>query len=190
MAATFSVLPLSASLTPRRRGRKKRPSQLDSIEYFKQNVTSVPIHIPILVIANFRDQFDAWKISPAELQSLIDDYSQLPSLPESESHDPPQPAELLSELSSFGTMLGELYEGRRRVIKLIETSMLEKFGLHVGDDDSRHDVQSLYLFLCVPFFIFELIQLRTQIIVCVRLVSHPRWHCSNCAKPMKRSRTT
>ena len=108
-------------------------SQLDSIEYFKQNVTSVPIHIPILVIANFRDQFDAWKISPEELQSLIDDYSQLPSLPESESHDPPQPSELLSELSTFGAMLGELYEGRRRVIKLIETSMLEKFGLHVGD---------------------------------------------------------
>lgn len=110
-------------------------SQLDSIEYFKQNVTSVPIHIPILVIANFRDQFDAWKISPAELQSLIDDYSQPPSLPESESHDLPQLAELPSELSTFGTMLGELYEGRRRVIKLIETSMLEKFGLHVGDDE-------------------------------------------------------
>ena len=92
----------------------------------------MPIHIPILVIANFRDQFDAWKISPEELQSLIDDYTQLPSQPESESRDSQQHPALPSELSTFGTMVGEVYEGRRRVIKLIETSLMEKFGLHVG----------------------------------------------------------
>lgn len=100
----------------------------------------MPIHIPILVIANFRDQFDAWKISPEELQSLISEYVQLPSDPESESHDASVQALLPSELSSFGTMVGEVYEGRRRVIKLIETSLMEKFGLHVGDDDDVVDV--------------------------------------------------
>lgn len=103
---------------------------MESVEYFKQNISSVPVHIPVLVVANFRDVRDDWKVSTEELQQIIEQHiinegnkdviSFDPNLDNQDSND-----------HQFQIIMGEVYSGRRRVIKLIETSFLEKFGLHV-----------------------------------------------------------
>lgn len=122
--------------------------QLDSIEYFKQNITDVPIHIPVLVIANFRDQFSDWKVTSSDLEKLINEYTQSPLSPDGEAVPSSASGDvLLSSPKEFGTMVGEVYKGRRRVIKLIETSFLEKFGLHVISN--RRINRSLSIFFYV-----------------------------------------
>ena len=103
--------------------------QLDSVEYFKQTIVSVPMHIPVLVIANFRDVQGDWKISTEELQTVIDAYKV--NAMEDSTSSTASMDEFLSVEQQFKKIMHEVYSGNRRVIKLIETSFLEKFGLHV-----------------------------------------------------------
>ena len=158
---------------------------MESVEYFKKNIESVPAHIPILVIANFRDVEDQWKISASEIRSLIEQYESVPTKdPKSVvSGDEEAPAEEGKESAAiakdaisvlkdeskpdevktgsleteetdatskekpsaqmlreeFDLQASDRFKGvveeflrRPRVIKYIETSFLEKFGLHVS----------------------------------------------------------
>ena len=123
--------------------------QLDSIEYFKQNITDVPIHIPVLVIANFRDKFCDWKVTPSDLEKLINEYTQSPLSPDGEAASSSPSGDVLpSSPKEFGAMVGEVYKGRRRVIKLIETSFLEKFGLHVTSNRCVNRSRSIFFYVC------------------------------------------
>lgn len=89
---------------------------------------SVPMHIPVLVIANFRDVQGDWKISTEELQTVIDAYK---VNTDDAASSTASMDEFISEEQQFKKIMHEVYSGNRRVIKLIETSFLEKFGLHV-----------------------------------------------------------
>lgn len=110
--------------------------QLDSVEYFKDNIDAVPTHIPVLVIANFRDVRDDWKISTEELQTVINSHIMNGNSDIEENQQETKEREMMiddiiNEDNQFKTIMGQVYSGKRRVIKLIETSFLEKFGLHV-----------------------------------------------------------
>ena len=99
-------------------------------------IDSVPIHIPVLLIANFRDVYDDWKISSDELKKLITQYCIKESNEdkkegEVEEIDNCSMNSMVSEENQFSTLMSEVYSGKRRVIKYVETSFLEKFGLHV-----------------------------------------------------------
>lgn len=86
----------------------------------------------MLVIANFRDVQADWKISTEELQKLVDELCILnPNSSSSDSRDSSMD-EFIQAESQFNQMMRDIYSGTRRIMKLIETSFLEKFGLHVG----------------------------------------------------------
>lgn len=90
----------------------------------------------MLVIANFRDVRDDWKISTEELQAVINSHIMNDNCSTEENHEETQEREMMmddiiNEENQFKTIMGQVYSGKRRVIKLIETSFLEKFGLHV-----------------------------------------------------------
>lgn len=90
----------------------------------------------MLVIANFRDVRDDWKISTEELQAVINSHIMNDNYSTEENHEETQEREMMmddiiNEENQFKTIMGQVYSGKRRVIKLIETSFLEKFGLHV-----------------------------------------------------------
>lgn len=99
-------------------------------------IDSVPIHIPVLLIANFRDVQADWKISSDELKKLISQYciresNEEKKEEEEEEIDNCSMNSMISEENQFSTLMSEVYSGKRRVIKYVETSFLEKFGLHV-----------------------------------------------------------
>ena len=100
-------------------------------------IDSVPIHIPVLLIANFRDVYDDWKISSDELKKLISQYCIRESNEEKKEEEEEEEIDncsmnsMISEENQFSTLMSEVYSGKRRVIKYVETSFLEKFGLHV-----------------------------------------------------------
>ena len=117
------------------------------MEYFKKNIETVPSHIPILVIANFRDVQAEWKISSTEIRVLVEELESIPppnkenvetdkAVAESLPTDNSAPAENTKENSDskvsncFMGVAGDFLH-HRRVIKFIETSFMEKFGLHV-----------------------------------------------------------
>ena len=116
---------------------------MESIEYFKKNFSSVPVHVPILVVANFRDLSEEWVISESELESLVN-HCALNEEPGKKAEE--AEAAAMSPMSpkmedgsektgidsrSFRTLVDEVYHERRRVIKLVQTSLLERFGLQV-----------------------------------------------------------
>ena len=140
------------------------------MEYFKKNIEAVPNHIPILVIANFRDVQGQWKISSSQIRALVEEFESVPpadkenseldkkdaeSLPADNSNpasdanadanaEPTStsaPAETAKEdpeskvSDCFMGVAGDFLH-RRRMIKFIETSFLEKFGLHVRSSRS------------------------------------------------------
>ena len=78
---------------------------MESVEYFKKNIESVPTHIPVLVIANFRDRGDQWKISASEIRSLIEHYEFAPTKPpkSAASGDEETPAEEVKESAAIAT---------------------------------------------------------------------------------------
>lgn len=98
-------------------------------------IGSVPIHIPVLLVANFRDVHDDWKISSDELKTLITQYCTKESTEEEKTAEEKKNDcdmdNIISEENQFRTLMSEVYSGKRRVIKYVETSFLEKFGLHV-----------------------------------------------------------
>lgn len=135
------------------------------MEYFKKNIEAVPNHIPILVIANFRDVQDQWKISSSQIRALVEEFESVPpadkenaepdkkdaeSLP-ADNSNPASDANGNANVESASTSIptetakedpepkvSDCFMGvagdflhRRRMIKFIETSFLEKFGLHV-----------------------------------------------------------
>lgn len=136
------------------------------MEYFKKNIEAVPNHIPILVIANFRDVQAQWKISSSQIRTLVEEFESVPpadkenaepdkkaaeSLP-ADNSNPPSDANAESASTSAPTetakedpepKVSDCFMGvagdflhRRRMIKFIETSFLEKFGLHVRSSRS------------------------------------------------------